>query len=616
MAVEKNTLKRSTFSVTKLAFSLISVESRKRALFSTVFLVFVGILDLMGVAIIGALGALSIQAIEINDTGRKVNLLLNIINIQNFDIKVQILFLSLIAGFLFLLKTVISVTLTKKIYFFLSNENTFISSSLFSKILSQDYISLQKQNSQHLLYIATEGVRSMIFGILATFLSVIVDFSLLIIIIFGLILVDPLIAIGMIILFGFTAIFLNISLKSKSLNLGIRIKELTINSNEIVLQVLNSYKEAYVKNQRSYYSSEFLRIRRMFGNSIAESSLMPYISKYFIESVVVIGMLAIICLQFVTKSPTYAVASITVFVAASARIAPAVLRIQQSFLSISQNIGSANSTIDLIEELKFIQPEMNPDFLPDFLPDFVYKEFESDVNISDLTFQYSKDSNFLLTISSLNIPAGTSVAFIGPSGSGKTTLVDLILGVLKPTSGSIKISGRSPEETISKWPGAVAYVPQNIFIANGTIRDNISLGYPLESFSEDLVRDAIEFSGLKDFIQELPNSLNTLVGESGNQISGGQRQRIGIARALIMKPRILILDEATSSLDINTEKVVTNYINLLYGKVTTIFIAHRLSTIKNVDQVVYIEDGKVLVVGNYSHVKNHIEGLGKKFDSI
>jgi ABC-type multidrug transport system fused ATPase/permease subunit len=616
VAVEKNTLKRSTFSVTKLAFSLISVESRKRALFSTVFLVFVGILDLMGVAIIGALGALSIQAIEINDTGRKVNLLLNIINIQNFDIKVQILFLSLIAGFLFLLKTVISVTLTKKIYFFLSNENTFISSSLFSKILSQDYISLQKQNSQHLLYIATEGVRSMIFGILATFLSVIVDFSLLIIIIFGLILVDPLIAIGMIILFGFTAIFLNISLKSKSLNLGIRIKELTINSNEIVLQVLNSYKEAYVKNQRSYYSSEFLRIRRMFGNSIAESSLMPYISKYFIESVVVIGMLAIICLQFVTKSPTYAVASITVFVAASARIAPAVLRIQQSFLSISQNIGSANSTIDLIEELKFIQPEMNPDFLPDFLPDFVYKEFESDVNISDLTFQYSKDSNFLLTISSLNIPAGTSVAFIGPSGSGKTTLVDLILGVLKPTSGSIKISGRSPEETISKWPGAVAYVPQNIFIANGTIRDNISLGYPLESFSEDLVRDAIEFSGLKDFIQELPNSLNTLVGESGNQISGGQRQRIGIARALIMKPRILILDEATSSLDINTEKVVTNYINLLYGKVTTIFIAHRLSTIKNVDQVVYIEDGKVLVVGNYSHVKNHIEGLGKKFDSI
>ena len=253
---------------------------------------------------------------------------------------------------------------------------------------------------------------------------------------------------------------------------------------------------------------------------------------------------------------------------------------------------------------------------PDFLPDFVYKEFESDVNISDLTFQYSKDSNFLLTISSLNIPAGTSVAFIGPSGSGKTTLVDLILGVLKPTSGSIKISGRSPEETISKWPGAVAYVPQNIFIANGTIRDNISLGYPLESFSEDLVRDAIEFSGLKDFIQELPNSLNTLVGESGNQISGGQRQRIGIARALIMKPRILILDEATSSLDINTEKVVTNYINLLYGKVTTIFIAHRLSTIKNVDQVVYIEDGRVLVVGNYSHVKNHIEGLGKKFDSI
>lgn len=573
---------------------------------------FVGILDLIGVAIIGALGALSIQAIEINDTGRRVNFLLNIINIQNFDIKVQILFLSLIAGLLFLLKTIISVTLTKYIYFFLSNENTFVSSSLFSKILAQDYTCLQQQNSQHLLYIATEGVRSMIFGILATLLSVIVDFSLLVIIIFGLILVDPLIAIGMIILFGFTAIFLNATLKSRSLNLGTRIKELTINSNEIVLQALNSYKEVHVRNQRSHYSTEFFRIRKMFGNSIAELSFMPYISKYFVESIVVVGMLAIICLQFVTKSPTYAVASITVFVAASARIAPAVLRIQQGFLSISQNIGSANSTIELIEELNFIQPEMNPDFLPDF----IYSGFNPDVSISDLTFQYSKDSNFLLSISSLNIPAGTSVAFIGPSGSGKTTLVDLILGVLKPLSGSIKISGMSPEKTIRKWPGAISYVPQDVFVANGTIRENICLGYPSEYFSEDLVLSAIEFSGLKDFVQELPNSFNTLVGESGNQISGGQRQRIGIARALIMRPRILILDEATSSLDINTEKDVSNYINLLYGKVTTIFIAHRLSTIKNVDQVVYIEDGKILVLGNYSYVKNHIESLGKKFDSI
>jgi ABC-type multidrug transport system fused ATPase/permease subunit len=271
----------------------------------------------------------------------------------------------------------------------------------------------------------------------------------------------------------------------------------------------------------------------MFGNSIAESSFMPYISKYFVESIVVIGMLAIICLQFVTKSPTYAVASITVFVAASARIAPAVLRIQQGFLSISQNIGSANSTIELIEELKFIQPEMDPDFLPDF----IYNGFNPEVSISDLTFHYSKDSNFSLSISSLDIPAGTSVAFIGPSGSGKTTLVDLILGVLKPSSGSIKISGMSPEKTIRKWPGAISYVPQDVFVANGTIRENICLGYPSEYFGEDLVLSAIEFSGLKDFVQELPNSLNTLVGESGNQISGGQRQRIGIARALIMKPR-------------------------------------------------------------------------------
>ncbi len=607
--MSKNLKKNSVLVTVKFALNLISSGSRKKIIYLTFILVLIGILDLLGVVIIGAIGALSIQLIEINDSGRRVYFLLSTLNIENLTLENQILYLSLGAGLFFLLKTIFSVIFTQKIFYLLSKENASISTDLYSKIISQDLISIQKQNTQHTLYIVTEGTKSLVFGILATFISVVVDFSLLIILFVGLTFVDIHVAIVSILIFGLSGITLHLILKEKISKLGSKMTEFTVSSNEKILESLKLFREIFVRNLISRYILKFSNSREELGTLIAKSSFMPYIGKYFIETIIVLGMLSLICFQFITKSPTYAVATITIFIAASSRIAPAILRIQQGFLSISQNIGAANSTLDKLSEFREFG-SVNPSNV-NTSPDFIYRGFVPELKISKLNFHYPERIDFGLEDLSLNIPSGSSFAIIGPTGSGKTTIVDLILGVLNPISGSISISNFAPKEAFIKWPGAVSYLPQDVMIVNDTIRQNITLGYSSAENQDQLISDAINSAGMQEFIKSLPQNVDTLVGESGNMLSGGQKQRIGIARALFTKPRILVLDESTSALDAESEKIIIESLNTLRGEVTIIAIAHKLSTIVNFDQVAYIEEGKIKFVGSFKAVSEWIKKNSK-----
>ena len=207
---------------------------------------------------------------------------------------------------------------------------------------------------------------------------------------------------------------------------------------------------------------------------------------------------------------------------------------------------------------------------------------------------------------SLKIPEGKAVAIVGSSGAGKTTAIDVILGVLNPDEGSVLISGLPPLMAFAKWPGAVSYVPQDVVISAGTIRENVALGYPLEEAVDELVMSALKIAQLDKFVEEQPLGLETQVGERGTKLSGGQRQRLGIARAMFTKPRLLVLDEATSSLDSETEVGISGAIHALRGSTTVVLIAHRLSTVRNADLVVYLDRGKVLKMGTFDEVRNSV----------
>jgi ATP-binding cassette subfamily C protein len=188
---------------------------------------------------------------------------------------------------------------------------------------------------------------------------------------------------------------------------------------------------------------------------------------------------------------------------------------------------------------------------------------------------------------------------VGSSGAGKTTIVDLILGLLEPDKGEILLDGNDIQQNLSAWQKTLGYIPQSIYLADETLRSNIAFGIPEEEIDEQKVLNAVQMAQLETLIKQLPDGLDTIIGENGTRLSGGQRQRVGIARALYHDPEVLVMDEATSALDNITEKQITDAIESLKGERTLIMIAHRLTTVKNCDMLYFMEDGKIVEQGTY-----------------
>lgn len=238
--------------------------------------------------------------------------------------------------------------------------------------------------------------------------------------------------------------------------------------------------------------------------------------------------------------------------------------------------------------------------------------FEPLISVKNISLTYPDSQTPAVSNVDITIPSGIFVAFVGPSGAGKTTLIDVLLGVLAQDSGEVLISGLNSLDAISKWPGAIAYVPQDVEIISGSFRDNVAMGFPSDAFTNEMVIEALKIAHLYELISSLPSGIDTQVGEGGNMISGGQRQRLGIARAMFTRPRLLVLDEATSALDGETEAGISDSIQALRGNTTIIMIAHRLSTIMNADLVVYMENGNIKATGTFSEIRNQIPNFDKQ----
>lgn len=271
-------------------------------------------------------------------------------------------------------------------------------------------------------------------------------------------------------------------------------------------------------------------------------------------------------------------------------------------------IGAAIPTLELIESLKDV-PEV--EHVEDTL-DHSHLGFEPSINLNSIYFTYPEKDSRTLSDLSVNLVQGSATAIVGPSGAGKTTLVDILLGVLQPDKGEVTISGLKPLEAISKWPGAIAYVPQDVALSNGTFRENLTMGYPINLAPDELCWDALRIAQLDNFVRDLPLGLDQPVGERGTNLSGGQRQRLGIARAMLTKPKLLVLDEATSALDGQTELDISTAINELKGIVTVVMIAHRLSTVRNSDQVIYLDNGKIITQGKFEEVRQTVPDFDRQ----
>ena len=315
---------------------------------------------------------------------------------------------------------------------------------------------------------------------------------------------------------------------------------------------------------------------------------------------------------FSTQPIWVATGTFTVFLAAATRVMPALLRVQGAALSIRAAAGLAAPTYALAADLNHPLDVPRPDEAGDAAAGMLrhgHQDFNPDVQLRDVTFGYPASRASAVCDINLSISAGQSVALVGRSGAGKSTLADVILGVLRPDAGEVTVSGMAPEEAVRRWPGAAAYVPQDVMLTEDSLRANVALGIPPGLIDDERVWDAVDRAQLSDFVRASPDGLDTQIGERGLRLSGGQRQRLGIARALFTRPRLLVLDEATSALDAETERAITSIFENLDGGVTLVIIAHRLSTIQHADQVVYLEGGRVVATGSFNDLCSRVPAL-------
>jgi ABC-type bacteriocin/lantibiotic exporter with double-glycine peptidase domain len=568
--------------------------------------ILMGFFDLLGVALVGVIGSLSVSGIQSKGPGDSVKQVLELIGASNISFQQQIAVLGILAGAVLVSRTVFSFLIMRRTIYFLSRRSSFLSSMLIRKILTQDILFIRRRSSQETLFAVTTGATSITTGVIGSLVSLVADLSMILVLGIGLLFIDVTIALSSFTLFGIVGLFLYFYLQKRAAELGRESTVLAIESNERILQVLNSYREMMVRNRRFYFADEISKTRLKAADVSAELAFMPNISKYAIEAAMIIGLLLVSASQFLFLEATQAIATLSIFLVASARIAPAILRMQQGAIQIKNSLAVAGPTLDFITELS----TLNEVEYAENVVDFHHAGFSPSIKIGRLDFTYPNSSTPAIKCLDLLVDPGQQIALVGSSGAGKSTLVDLLLGVITPTKGKVEISGVCPRKAITNWPGAISYVPQDIYLVSGSILENIVLGYPLDEVDMSQVIRAIKLSSLDGYIENLPNGINHQVGENGDKLSGGQRQRVALARALYSNPKILILDEATSSLDGETEAEIAESIRGMKGEITVVMIAHRLSTVRSADVVIYMNDGEIVSTGTFEKVRHEV----KEFD--
>ena len=556
-------------------------------------------LDLLGVALIGITSAILIRSLQGLAAGDQVTRFLELLNLDGLPQRSLLILLGGGAIFFFILKTILSVYFLRKTLRYMSMRNAQISSSLVSKLLNQPVEKISSNPIQHQIYTVTGGVEYLVSGAVTSLVVIVSDLVLLFVILIGLMLVDPITSVGTFFVFTGISFLLYFLLHKRVVRLITKSTYQSIYFNQKISEGINSFRDLFIKGGREFYVNEIRKTKIQLAGYDAEMKFIPNISKYTIEISVILGIAVIAGIQFYLFDSNRAIAVISLFLAASTRIAPAILRIQQNVISMKSSLSAAQPTFELIDrlngikELETIETTITTDH-SDFLPK---------VKLKGLKFAYADAIDFTIQDISLDIDSGSFVAFVGPSGGGKSTLIDLILGLLAPASGSITISGLTPVDAIKKWPGSIGYVPQDVFIENSTVKENICLGFNPESVPDDLVWQALQLADLSEFIEGLDGQLSYKISDAGKNLSGGQRQRLGIARALLTKPKIVIFDEATSALDAETENRVSESILKLTGECTVIFIAHRLSVVRSADMIYYLDKGKIVSQGTFEELR-------------
>ncbi|MBO5551727.1 MAG: ABC transporter ATP-binding protein [Lachnospiraceae bacterium] len=380
--------------------------------------------------------------------------------------------------------------------------------------------------------------------------------------------------------------------RKKLVLLGQRNRRATMNMNRGILQAFEGIKEIKARDGERYFIDIYDKAYRERVLAQRNQMLMQIAPRPLMETVMICGLLGFISLRiYLGGDITGFIPTISVFAVAAIRMLPSFNRISAELGVILYNKASVEA---LYKDMQDMKREKAEDDAGDKAYDREGFGLKDAIRLKELGFYYpGRRENRILDKVSIDIKRNSSVAFIGATGAGKSTLADLIMGILSPTEGHIYADDTDIAEIPGKWHRIIGYIPQEIYLLDGTVRENIVFGTEAGNVTDEDIWEALSAAQAEEFVKGLPEGLMSGVGPGGVRLSGGQKQRLGIARALLRKPEVLVLDEATSALDNDTEKAVMDAIETLSGSKTLIIIAHRLSTIKNCDTVYEVSGGRV-----------------------
>jgi len=573
--------------ISRLKESLRLIDSSDRLLicFFGLLRILVGVLDVGGILLIGLL--LKSSASSLSGVADK-----DISSNQNFDFleRFQSYQLAVIALSLFVAKSLIAVSLSKIMFDRFARSEATISNEMYQNFLSQPLSKLKQKSKSQYSFALTYGATYGISNVLNMSIIVLSEFFLLISILLVFAFVNFQLTIVMLIYFVLISFVIFKITGSKLQQFG---SKASVHTNQAVSTIedsIDAYREIFTLHKQEQFSKKFNKSRSKLANSVSKMDFLLGLPRHIIESALIIGAAGILAISLLSGNLVDAAESVGIFIAGSFRIMASLLPLQNALSSLKQLVGRADEFYELSKDLEVLKKKTSLDEKPESTNHNGQMAFK----LNDVTFAYPNSEKLALKGVSLEVNRGEMVALVGPSGSGKSTLADIILGLLQPTSGVLK--------TDKDLQNEIGYVPQSPGLVQGTILQNITLNVDSNEFNEKKLLRAVRLANLSEFIENLPNKLETNLGPQSSQLSGGQRQRIGLARALYSEPKLLILDEATSALDMESEFAITESLKELKNSTTVVVIAHRLSTVKNADQVFVIDDGFLVASGSFKEL--------------
>lgn len=497
-----------------------------------------------------------------------------------------IVLLSVVLILVYIIKNIYIVFMTNRQYRFVYNNQQKLAKRMMSCYIRQPYLYHLSHGSAEIMRNLNEDVKNF-FSVVISLLQLFTEFCVCFVLVAYLAYKDKSITIGVcIVLCIFLFVYMSY-IRKKVTVMGSETRDSLAALNKDIMQAFGGIKEVKILDKEKFFTQNFEKDYTVYADRQTKYFIYGMLPRPLMETVCIVGMLLVIVVKLLNGTqPAYFIPTISIFAVAAFRMLPSFSRITNAINNIMYQKVSVGALYQDLKEMEEIERKMEEEESAEKTE----MVFEKEIDVQKIYFQYPDSDNCVLKDVSLQIPKNKSVAFIGPSGEGKTTLADIILGLLECKNGRVLIDGVDIKENMSGWHKKLGYIPQNIYLTDDTIENNIAYGVKPEDIDKEKLWKALEDAQIRGFVESLEHGIDTVVGERGVRLSGGQRQRIGIARALYNNPEVLILDEATSALDNETEAAVMEAINHLAGRKTLIIIAHRLSTIKNCDIIYEIKN--------------------------